>query len=309
MANGTAKRWRGRAGAGPGLYRSSKFDVDSDSWPHRSGSSRRVLTHPTLGLHLDCMEYIEDFSDERLKAWCIQCGAPGHRVVLTRDHVPSKSLLSKEVVAAGAEFDRGQGGSADYLPHVAICKECNLGFAKDESYLKCVLHAVLAGSLRPHPDRHPEAAKYLRSNRHFVRELEADPRNQPGLFADTEPFALYPDMTRIEHVVVKNARGHAYHEIGEPLMDEPADVWIRPITLLSSAERGEFERAGSLGLDLWPEVGSRMLARVVSGEGLANGGWIEVEPARYRYALDWGDGITVRTLIWDYLATRVRWGT
>jgi hypothetical protein len=56
------------------------------------------------------MEYIEDFSDERLKAWCIQCGAPATEVELTRDHVPSKSLLSRKVVEAGAEFDRGEGG-------------------------------------------------------------------------------------------------------------------------------------------------------------------------------------------------------
>ena len=116
-------------------------------------------------------------------------------------------------------------------------------------------------------------------------------------------------MTRIERVAVKNARGHAYHEIGEPLMDDPAEVWVRPISLLSPAERTEFETAGSLGSNLWPEVGSRMLARVVGGQGLAGGGWIEVEPAHYRYAVDWGDGITVRAMIWDYLATKVRWET
>lgn len=268
-----------------------------------------VLTDPALNLHVVQMEYIEDFSDERLKSWCIQCGRPAHEVELTRDHVPSKSLLSKKVVQAGAEFDRGKGEPADYLPQVAICKPCNSGFARDESYLKCILHAVLAGSLRPHPNQHPEAAKYLRSNRHFVRELEADPRNQPGLFADTEPFALHPDTTRIERVAVKNARGHAYHEIGEPLMEAPTEVWIRPLPLLSPAERSQFETIGSSGADLWPEVGSRMLVRVASGGGLADGGWIDVEPAHYRYALDWGDGVTVRTVIWDYIATEVHWDT
>lgn len=255
------------------------------------------------------MEYIEDFSDERLKAWCIQCGRPAHEVELTRDHVPSKSLLSRKVVEAGLEFDRGRGGATDYLPQVAICKECNGGFARDESYLKCVLHAVLAGSLRPHPEQHREAAEYLRSNRHFVRELEGDPRNQ-AIRSDPEaPFTLYPDMAKIGRVIVKNARGHAYHEIGEPLMDDPVEIWLRPLPLLSSAERTEFEAAGSSAMDLWPEVGSRMLARVVTGEGLAPGGWIEVEPEHYRYALDWNDGITVRTVIWDYLATVVRWET
>lgn len=267
-----------------------------------------VLTEVRSGLHLALMEYIEDFSDDRLKAWCIHCGRAAQDVELTRDHVPSKSLLSKAVVEAGAEFDKGEGGLADYLPQVAICKPCNSGFAKDESYLKCVLHAVLAGSLRPHPDQHPKAAKYLRSNRHFVRELELDPRNQPYLFADTRPFSLHPDRTRIERVVVKNARGHAYHEIGEPLMDYPASVWIKPHFLLSSVERHRFESIGASDLDVWPEVGSRMFVRVAEDENLV-GGWVEVEAAHYRYALDWGGGITVRTVIWDYLATEVRWNT
>ena len=49
-----------------------------------------------------------------------------------------------------------------------------------------------------------------------------------------------------------------------------------------------------------------MLLRVVNGEGMS-GGWIEVEPKRYRYAIDWSSGVTVRTVIWDYLATEVRW--
>ena len=115
-------------------------------------------------------------------------------------------------------------------------------------------------------------------------------------------------MTRIERVVVKNARGHAYHEISEPLMDDPASVWIRPLPLLSPVERQRFESIGASSLDIWPEVGSRMSVRVAEDENLV-GGWAEVEAAHYRYALDWGGGITVRTVIWDYLATEVRWDT
>jgi len=90
------------------------------------------------------MKYIEDFSDKRLKAGCIQCGKSAHEVDLTRDHVPTKSLLSKDMIEAGAEFDRGEGRPDGYLPQVAICGPCNAGFSDDESYLKCVLHAVLA---------------------------------------------------------------------------------------------------------------------------------------------------------------------
>lgn len=252
------------------------------------------------------MKYVEDFSDERLKAWCIQCGRAAHEVSLTRDHVPTKSLLSKELIEAGAEFDRGEGKPDDYLPQVAICGPCNAGFSEDESYLKCVLHAVLAGSLRPQPDKHPEAARYLRSHRHYVRELEASAREQSGSFSESEAFTLYPDVQKIERVVVKNARGHAYHEIGEPLLDDPARVWIKPLPLMNQAERDEFENIGA-GVDLWPEVGSRMLVQVLEGVNISAGGWIDVEPTRYRYAVDWGAGVTVRTVIWNYLATEVRW--
>ena len=37
------------------------------------------------------------------------------------------------------------------------------------------------------------------------------------------------------------------------------------------------------------------------------GGWIIVEPGRYRYAIDWSDAITVKSVIWEYLATETRW--
>lgn len=112
-------------------------------------------------------------------------------------------------------------------------------------------------------------------------------------------------MEKIRNVVVKNAKGHAYHEIGEPILDDPSFVKVVPISLMSQDERNEFEHRDT-ELDLWPEVGSRMLLRVVNGEGMS-GGWIEVEPKRYRYAIDWSSGVTVRTVIWDYLATEVRW--
>ncbi len=37
------------------------------------------------------------------------------------------------------------------------------------------------------------------------------------------------------------------------------------------------------------------------------GGWITIEPGRYRYAIDWSDAVTVKTVIWEYLATETRW--
>ena len=53
---------------------------------------------------------------------------------------------------------------------------------------------------------------------------------------------------------------------------------------MGESGRARFEGIGR-GVDVWPEVGSRMTLRVVDGVGFA-GGWIEVEGDRYRYEID-----------------------
>ena len=251
------------------------------------------------------MLYFEDYSDERLKGSCIHCGAMIASVKANRDHVPTKSLLSKEMRKRGAAYDGGDGQSDWYLPQVVVCKQCNSDFADDERYLLCVMHAVLAGSLYPDPTAHPEAANVLRSNRDIVRALKTGSGGQMFLFGNLDPFALYPDSDRLVRAVLKNARGHAYHDLGDPLTDDAAAVSIAPLILMSRGDRENFEEIGS-GLDLWPEVGSRMTLRVINGVGLA-GGWVVVEKGRYRYAVDWSRGIRVRTVIWEYLATETYW--
>ncbi len=104
---------------------------------------------------------------------------------------------------------------------------------------------------------------------------------------------------------MKNARGHAYHELGEPLTEAPTHVSFVPLMQMDTENIETFEQIGE-GMDLWPEVGSRMMLRVSGGVGLV-GGWIVVEEGRYRYALDWSEGLTVRTVIWEYLATETCW--
>ena len=251
------------------------------------------------------MQFIEDYSDERLKSWCIHCGTAIASIKANRDHVPSKSLLSKELRKKGAKYDQGRGESDGYLPQVLVCQRCNSGFSRDETYLLCVLHAVFAGSLYPDRESHPEAANVLRSNRDIVRDLKKTPGGQRLLFDDFGPFTLYPDPERLGRVILKNARGHAYHEMGEPLMGKPVHVSFVPLSSMAGHERAAFEDIGG-GLDLWPEVGSRMTLQLVDGVGMA-GGWVEVEEGRYRYALDWSSGVTVRTVIWEYLATETHW--
>lgn len=253
------------------------------------------------------MREIEDFTDERLKVWCIHCGAGIADVDSNRDHVPTKSLLTKDLRERGADYDRGEGDDFDYLPQVVVCRECNSGFSPDENYLLCVLHAVMAGTLYPDPKTKPEAASILRSNRHVVRALKKRPDGQLLLFDDLQPFTLYPDTDRVRRVIVKNARGHAYHEIGEPLLEAPDHVAFVPLDQLSAEQREAFESAGQPGeLAVWPEVGSRMTVHLLDDQAMV-GGWITVEPGRYRYAIDWSGDVTVKSVIWEYLATETRW--
>lgn len=251
------------------------------------------------------MRFTEDFSDERNKAWCIHCWKPVSQAPSNMDHVPSKCLLSKSMREKGAKWDAGESDKDDYLPQVLVCRQCNAGFSTDENYLLCVLHAVMAGTLYPDKQKYPEAAAVLQSNRHVVRALKAMPDGQQLLFPNLEPFTLYPDMERIQRVVIKNARGHAYHEIAEPLDGPPDFVSITPLPLMDPSVRSRFESRDQ-AMDIWPEVGSRMMVHLIDGQALI-GEWFEVERQRYRYALDWSAGVTVRSVIWDYLATEVHW--
>lgn len=250
---------------------------------------------------------IEDFTDDRLKAWCIHCGDMIADVESNRDHVPTKSFLTKALRERGAKYDRGGGDELSYLPQVVVCQKCNSGFSPDENYLLCVLHAVMAGSLYPDPAKHPEAASILRSNRNVVRSLKKGQDGQPILFDNLQPFTLFPDPERVRRVIVKNARGHAYHELGEPLLEAPEHVAFVPLERLSADQHDAFESTSvDADLAVWPEVGSRMTVNLLDVEAMV-GGWITVEPGRYRYSIDWSGTVTVKTVIWEYLATEARW--
>ena len=105
-------------------------------------------------------------------------------------------------------------------------------------------------------------------------------------------------------VLLKNARGHAYFEYGEPLMDDPVRMWFTPLQCLNPEERASFEDTG--GDAVWPEVGSRMMTRLAIGHDLV-GSWIEVQPAVYRYSVFQDGGIIVRIVLYDYLAAEIAW--
>ena len=75
------------------------------------------------------MQQIPEFVDERHKGWCIHCGTGIDPDRSSRDHVPSKCLLSRPY--------------PDNLPVVEVCASCNESFSLDEEYLIAFTGAVL----------------------------------------------------------------------------------------------------------------------------------------------------------------------
>ena len=187
-----------------------------------------------------------------------------------------------------------------------ICRDCNTGFSSDEQYAVAFLGAVLVGTTEPDAQVLDSARGSLAHSASLRQTIDACRADYVGM--DGVAKTLWtPDRKRIGNVVLKNARGHAYFELGEPLMQAPSAIDFLPYASMQPTQRAAFEAVRS-GIDLagWSEVGSRLLTRMTEGHDLERG-WIVVEPGRYRYSVTQNGGITVRTVWSEYLATEVIW--
>jgi len=235
------------------------------------------------------MDQVAEFTDERQKAWCVHCGRRLTGVEHSRDHVPSKSLLLKPY--------------PDNLPVVPVCRSCNTGFAPDEEYLLAFLGSVLAGSTDPEKQVHGNAARVLTRNPSLRARIESA-RSELQTSSGEKRIIWKPEVERIDRVLLKNARGHAIFEIGEPMLEPPAYVRSAPLEALTVEQRAGFE-----GIDFgpgWPEVGSRMTSRMLTRQDLANG-WVVVQEGLYRYAVMQTSAILVKAVLFGYLATEILW--
>lgn len=234
------------------------------------------------------MEKIEEFTDERQKGWCIHCGTSISTVSKNWDHVPTKGLLDRPL--------------PPHVPQVEVCGQCNSGFSLDEEYFVTFLSCVLSGSTAPGAQANPRIQRALARNPALVARLDAGKRavtTQSG----EEKIIWQPEFERINRIVVKNARGHAFFEFGEPMLAEPDHVWAIPLASLADRQRAEFENVAASG---WPEVGSRMMTRLASGADLDDG-WVIIQDDVYRYAVLQEGTLLVRSVIRNYLATEVFW--
>lgn len=235
------------------------------------------------------MDQIKEFVDDRQKSWCLHCGCGIASLEINRDHVPSKSLLQKPY--------------PDNLPVVPACKACNEGFSLDEEYLVAFLGCVLTGSTEPEGQRIQKAQRILGENtalRTRIERAKTEYRTQGG-----ETRCIWtPETERVNRVILKNARGHAFFEYGEPMLAEPSHIWSAPLETLTAQQREDFENI-DMGSG-WPEVGSRMMTRLMTGQDMS-GGWVVVQDDTYRYGVAQQGVMLVRSVILEYLATEVFW--
>lgn len=236
------------------------------------------------------MRQVPEFPDERHKAWCIHCGASIDEAQTNRDHVPSKCFLQKPY--------------PDNLPVVEVCERCNEGFSLDEEYLVAFLGAVLSGSTAPDAQTISSASRILLNNTALRDRIERS-KSAYSQLDGTERLVWLVESERAKNVILKNARGHAFYEMGEPMLDAPSCVQFTPLETLTSHQRDASERDEAV-LAPWPEVGSRMMTRVLSGEDMQDG-WIVVQNGVYRYRVEQVGTMRVKTVLFEYLATEVSW--
>lgn len=230
------------------------------------------------------MKQIQDFGDDRNKGWCVYCGGAGE----TRDHVPSRVLLDEPY--------------PDELPVLPACAACNGAFSRDEAYLACVIECALTGSVESAKGRR-KVCEMLAKSPALTTRLAAARYERDG------EIGFNPEPDRVRAIILKLARGHAAFENNEPRTDEPESILFAPFTAMGESERMQFESGvcGAGGIAPWPEVGSRAMTRLISGDDLGPSCWIIVQPGMYRYRVDWTAGFRVQIVIREYLAAEVVW--
>ncbi len=236
------------------------------------------------------MDAINEFVDERQKSWCIHCGKLITELEPNTDHVPSKGLLRQPY--------------PPNLPVVKIHKSCNSEFASDEEYLKIFLHCVLSGATDPERQSDPKVGCALQRHQKLRTRIERS-RTEHKTPGGEIASSCEPETKRINRVILKNARGHAFYEYGEPMLAEPTHVWATPLSTMSAEERSGFENIQT-GKEFYPEVGSRMLTRVITGQDLSDG-WVMVQDGTYRYSVIQHGLMLVRSVLFEHLATEVYW--
>jgi hypothetical protein len=177
----------------------------------------------------------------------------------------------------------------------------------DEEYLACLLECVLAGTTNPDGLHRNKIKRCLSSNPLLVARIEKSKQTD-----DQGKVVWQPETDRVRRIITKLARGHAAYEL-YPQIDEPDEVCFAPLLALPECNGFDVlspDQPEITNLRGWPEIGSRQFYRAC-GKPPDNlpliGGWLIMQPGRYRYSVEETGGILVRMVLSEYLACSVSW--
>jgi len=228
------------------------------------------------------VSYIPTYGDERQLSFCAFCGGETG----TRDHCPSRVLLDEPY--------------PENLPVVPACSTCNTSFSSDEEYLACLVSCVVAGSTNPAAMPRKKISRILAEKPALRARIE-----QSRTMSNSGVVVFNPEIKRISTVITKLAQGHALYELHEPHARQPDEVFFKPLTLMSNTERTDFESPETS--NVWPEVGSRAMQRLIVNGDTIFEQWIEIQQGKYRFHASPTNGTEIRIIIHEYLAGYVRW--
>lgn len=229
------------------------------------------------------MRQIRTFSDQRLDNMCSYCG----EFPDTRDHVPSRILLDEPY--------------PENLPVVPCCLKCNQDFSLDEEYFACAIECILYGTTEIEKLNRKKVKAILSQKETLRQRIE-------NAFVQHEGNKLFQiEESRMKNVIIKLAKGHAKYENSEPQFEYPTNIWIKPLLTMTSEETDIFFATSTY--DKAPEVGSRALQNlIIDSNNNVHSHWTTVQENNYEYAVSVGLGIlTVKIVIWNYLAVQVIW--
>lgn len=196
----------------------------------------------------------------------------------TRDHVPPRVFLDDPFPTN--------------LAVVPCCRRCNEATSADEEYLACLLEVAACGT--------SDVGGLERIS--IGRTLAARPPLLARLAAALDPSEASVDVEhdRVRRVVEKVGRGLWTFETAAGSDEATTRSAYAPIGECDASMIEAFEALAPL--DLLPEVGSRLMLRVIEEWGLQNL-WQVVQPRRFAYAIEAGSAEPcVKMVFRDYLA-------
>lgn len=190
----------------------------------------------------------------------------------------------------------------DHMPSLPSCGKCNNGFSGDEEYLACFIECVICGTSEPEKLSRDKIKRALSRNGSLRERIERG-RRQSETVGGGMIQVWQPEDERVRRVILKLPRCHAAYELNEPRLKEPDHVLVIPLVSMSDDQREHFEWAPDI--NVWPEVGSRAMQRMLIADDAYAGGWIMVQDGRYRFLAV--ASLMVRGVLSEYLAFEVIW--